>query len=66
MFVFTLLYCLITCWERGDPLALLCVMLPCAFVIFPYGVLGKVSYLIVLIPGLFILLYFRILTNVFT
>ena len=35
----------ITCWERADHLALLCVMLPCVFVTFPYGVLGQVWYL---------------------
>ena len=27
------------CWERADILALLCVMFPCVFVTFPYGVL---------------------------
>ena len=28
----------ITCWERADLLALLCVMLYCGFVTFPSGV----------------------------
>ena len=39
---------------------LLCVMLPCVFFTFPYGVSvsGKVRYLIVLIPDLCLLLYF--------
>ena len=45
----------ITCWERADLLVLLCVMVPCVFVTFPYGVLGKVWYLIVSIPDLCIL-----------
>ena len=27
-----------TCWERADLLALLCVMVPCDFANFPYGV----------------------------
>ena len=42
----------ITCWERVDLLALLCVMFSCVFVTIPYGVLGQVWYLIVLIPDL--------------
>ena len=33
----------VTCWERVDLLALLYVMLYCAFVTFPCGVLGQVS-----------------------
>ena len=28
----------ITCWERADVLALLCLMFPCVFAIFPYDV----------------------------
>ena len=35
----------VTRWERADLLALLCVMLSCAFVTFPYGVLSQVWYL---------------------
>ena len=31
----------ISCWERADLLALLCVIFPCVFVIFPYGVLSQ-------------------------
>ena len=34
---------LVTCWESADLLALLYVMLSCASVTFPYGVLGQVS-----------------------
>ena len=43
----------VTCLERADLLALLCV-----FVTFQYGVSGQVWYLIVSIPALCILLYF--------
>ena len=39
-------------WERADLLTLLCVMFSCDFVIFPYGVLSQVCYLIVTIPDL--------------
>ena len=49
---------LATCWERADPLALLYVTFSCVFVIFPYGVLDEVWYLIVLIPDLCLLPYF--------
>ena len=42
----------VTCWERADLLTVLCVMFPCVFVTFPYGVLGQVWYLIVSIPDL--------------
>ena len=48
----------ITCWERADLLALLCVMFPRVFVTFSYGVLGQVTSLIVSILGLCLLLYF--------
>ena len=37
----------ITCWERVDLLALLCVRLSCVFVTNPYGALGQMLYLIV-------------------
>ena len=55
----SLLYCLVmvTCWERADFFAPLYVMFSSAFVIFPYGILGQVWYLIVLIPELCLLLY---------
>ena len=49
------------CWERTDPLALsyIYVMFCCGFVTFPYGVLGQVHYLIVLITDLCLLSYFE-------
>ena len=37
----------VTCWERADLLALLCVMFSCVFLTFPYGVSCKVWYSIV-------------------
>ena len=49
----------VTCWERADLLALLYVKFSCAFVTFPYGVLGEVWYLFVSIPDLCLLPYFR-------
>ena len=43
-------YCLgVTCWERVDLLDLVCDVY-CDFVTFPFGILGKVWYLIVSIP----------------
>ena len=45
----------VTCWERADHLVLLYVRFSCVFVIFPYGVLGQVWHLIVLIPDLCLL-----------
>ena len=48
----------ITCWERADLLAILCVIFPCVFVTFLYGVSGQVWYLIVSIAGLCLLIYF--------
>ena len=48
----------VTCWERADLLDLLSVIFSCVFVSFPYGVLGKVWYLIVSIPDLCLLPYF--------
>ena len=42
----------VTCWERADFLALLCVRN------FPIGILGHVWYLIVSIPDLCTLTYF--------
>ena len=47
----------ITCWERADFLALLCMKFSCVFVTFPYGILGQVWYLIVSIPDLCLLPY---------
>ena len=49
---------MITCWERADLLALLCVMFSCVFVTIPHGVSDQVLYLIVSIPDL-CLLYFK-------
>ena len=46
-----------TRWERAGLLAILRVMFPCVFVTFPYGVLGRVWFLIVLIPDICLLLY---------
>ena len=48
----------ITCWDKGDLLVLLCVMFSCGFVTFPCGVLVHVWYLIVSIPDLCLLPYF--------
>ena len=48
-----------TCWERADPLGLLCVMFSCVFVTFPCGVLDQEWYFIVSIPDLCFLPYFR-------
>ena len=46
----------VTCWERrADLFALLYVMFSCVFVTFPYGVLGQMWYLIVVIPDLCLL-----------
>ena len=42
----------VTCWERANLLALLCVTFSCVFVIFPFVVLGQVWCLIVSIPDL--------------
>ena len=68
MVVFVILSChafyyihcshVIACWERADLLVLLCVMFTCVFVTFPYGVPGKVWYLIVSIPDLYLLMCF--------
>ena len=42
----------ITCWERADLSAHLCVLFSCVFVTFPHVVSGQVWNLIVLIPDL--------------
>ena len=49
----------VTCCERAYLLALLCVMFSSMFVTFPCGVLGQVWYLIVLLPDLCLLTYFK-------
>ena len=48
----------VTCWERADLLALVCDV-NCVFVTFPCGILGQVWYLIVSIPDLCRLSYFK-------
>ena len=50
----------VTCWERANLLALLYVMFSCIFVTFPCGALGKVLCVIVSIPDLNLLSYFKI------
>ena len=55
--VSSLQYC-VTCWERADLLALLCVMFSCVFVTFPYDDMGQVWYLMVSIPDISLLPYF--------
>ena len=50
----------VTCWERADLLALLCVIF-FVFVTFQYSVLGQVWYLIVSIPDLCLFPYFGLL-----
>ena len=48
----------VTCWERADILALVCgVQLSVCH--FPIGILGRVWYLIVSIPDLCTLTYFK-------
>ena len=42
----------ITCWERPDLLALLCVVISCVPVTFLYSVSGQVWYLIVLMSDI--------------
>ena len=55
------IYCslVVTCWERADSFAILCVTFFLCFVTFQYGVLGQVWYLIVSIPDLCLLSYFH-------
>ena len=48
----------VTCWERDNLFAVLCVMFYCVFVTFPCGALGQVWYLIISIPDLCTLTYF--------
>ena len=50
----------VTCWERTDIFALLCVMFSCVLVTFPYGVLAQVWwYLILSIPDLCLLTFIQ-------
>ena len=51
---------LATLWSPAGPgptSCLSCMLFSCVFVTFPYGVLGQVWYLIVLIPDLCLLPY---------
>ena len=48
-----------TCWGRVEHSTLLCVVLSCVSVTFPYGVLGLMWYLIVSIPDVCLFLYFK-------
>ena len=48
----------VTCWERADMLAVLCMMFSCVFVILQYGVLGVVWYLIASIIDICLRPYF--------
>ena len=57
---------MITCCDRSELLAILCVMFSCVFVTFPYGVSGQVWYLIVSTPDLCFLLYFWKIAWIFT
>ena len=49
---------MVTCWEKANLLALLCVMFYCVFVTSPFGVLSQMWCLIVSIPDLCLLSYF--------
>ena len=48
----------VICWERADLLALVCGVY-CEFCHSPIGILGQVWYLIVSIPDLCTLTYFK-------
>ena len=63
--VFWSVHCsvVVTCWEKADLFALLCLMFYCVFVTSPCGVLDKVWYLIVSISDLCILSYFYVGTT---
>ena len=65
---YTVMYVPCSLWvirqERADLLALLCVMFPCVFVAFNYGVSGRVWYWIISIPDLCLLLYFYYLYTI--
>ena len=58
--VFLSVHCIlvVTCRERADLLAILCVMFYCDFVTFSCGVLGQVWCLIVSISDRCLLSYF--------
>ena len=50
----------VTCWEMADLLTLLYMVVSCAFVTLPYGVLDQVSYLNVSLPDICLLPYLEI------
>ena len=57
--------CLVITWrETADLMALVCIVY-CDFVTFPFGILGKVRYLIVSIPDPCCLCYFHYLIRIF-
>ena len=49
----------VACWESADLLAVLCMMFACAFVTFTFGILGHMWYLIIWIPDICLLSYFK-------
>ena len=57
---FAFVHCcfVVTCWERADLFALVCDIYY-SFVTFPCGILGQVKQLIVLLPDLCCLSYFK-------
>ena len=64
---FASVYCcrVVTCWERADPMTLVCDAY-CVFFTFPCGILGQVWYLIVSFPDLlpsFLLRYIFLLAK---
>ena len=56
---------MVTCWERADLLASVGDVY-CISVTFPCGILGQVWYLIVSLPDLCILSYFKYITSPLT
>ena len=52
----------VNCWKRADLLALVCNV--CVFVTFPCSILGQVWHLIVSIPDLCHLSYFKLANTV--
>ena len=52
----------VTCWERSDLLALVCGVLLCVCH-FPISILGRVWDLIVSIPDLCTLTYFKLVSQ---
>ena len=50
---------LVTCWETADLLSFLYVMFSCVLVTFPYDFVGQLWHLIVSIPDVCLLFFFR-------